>query len=155
MGESTDAKPRQNTAARTVNITAVVFRMPVNFYRIICALMWRILCHWYGIRIFPPSTTQVTDIVGSTPLWRSIRNFFFRHSVFSIYFFVVCSTFHKWYMGGGQYQFFLDFDHWLYMYSVTFWTGATKSKSDVAIVWFMQWARMALKHGRKDRYWFI
>ena len=92
VGESTNAKPRQNTTVRTVNIIVGVYRTPVSFNRIICAPIWHILCNWYGMRMFTLFTTQVTDIVGSTPLWKSIRIFF--HTMFYHLFFVVCSSFH-------------------------------------------------------------
>ena len=47
----------------------------------------------------------------------------------------------------------LDFDHWLHLSDIL--KTATKETPDVAIVWFMQWAKMALEHGEKDRYWCI
>ena len=77
---------------------------------------------------------------------------FFRHKFFIIYFFVVCSSFYTWYMWGCQYQFckfLLDCDHSDILKKVT------GSKPDVALVWFMQWAKMELEHGEKDRYWCI
>ena len=90
-----------------------------------------------------------------TPLWKSNRNFsstqFFYHL-----FFVVCSSFYTWYMWGGQYQFcnfLLEFDHWLYINDIL--KKVTRSKPDVALVWFIQWAKMELEHGEKDRYWCI
>ena len=90
-----------------------------------------------------------------TPLWKSNRNFFstqfFYHS-----FFVLCSSFYTWYMWGGKYQFckfLLDFDHWLYLSDIL--KKVTGSKPDVALVWFMQWAKMEFEHGEKYRYWCI
>ena len=32
---------------------------------------------------------------------------------------------------------------------------ATGLKPDVVLVWFMQWPKIALEHGEKDRYWCI
>ena len=94
-------------------------------------------------------------ILRYTPLWKSNRNFFstkfFYHS-----FFVLSSSFYTWYMWGGQYQFcnfLLDFDHWLYLSDIL--KKVTGSKPDVALVWFMQWAKMEFEHGEKYRYWCI
>ena len=88
----------------------------------------------------------------STPLWKSNRNFF-RHKFFYHLFFVVCSSFYTRYMCGDQYQFckfLLDFDHWLYLSDIL--KKVTGSKADVALVWFMQGAKMELEHGGKYRY---
>ena len=90
-----------------------------------------------------------------TPLWKSNRNFFSTQFFYHL-FFVVCSSFYTWYMWGGQYQlckFLLDFDHWLCLSDIL--KKVTGSKPDVALVWFMQWAKMELEHGEKDRYWCI
>ena len=90
---------------------------------------------------------------GCTPLWKSNRNIFSTQFFYHL-FFVVCSSFYTWYMWGGQYQFckfLLDFDHWLYLSDIL--KKVTGSKPDVALVWFMQWAKMELEHGEKDRYW--
>ena len=107
-----------------------------------------------------PITGRFSNQIGildiqSTPLWKSNRNFFstqfFYHS-----FFVLCSSFYTWYMWGGKYQFckfLLDFDHWLYLSDIL--KKVTGSKPDVALVWFMQWAKMEFEHGEKYRYWCI
>ena len=90
-----------------------------------------------------------------TPLWKSNRNFF-STQIFYHLFFVVCSSFYTWYMWGGQYQFCkfsLDFDHWLYISDIL--EKVTGSKPNVGLVWFMQWEKMELEHGEKDRYWCI
>ena len=90
-----------------------------------------------------------------TPLWKSNRNFFSTQFFYHL-FFVVCFSFYTWYMWGGQYKlckFLLDFDHWLYLSDIL--KKVTGSKPDVALVWFMQWAKMELEHGEKDRYWCI
>ena len=87
-----------------------------------------------------------------TPLWKSNRNLF-STQIFYHLFFVVCSSFYTWYVRGGQYQiskFLLDFDHWLYFNDIL--KKVTGSKPDVALVWFMQWAKMELEHGEKHRY---
>ena len=53
-------------------------------------------------------------------------------------------------MWGSQYQFcwfLLDFDRWLHLSDIL--KEATMSKPDVALVWFMQWAKMTLERGEK------
>ena len=46
-----------------------------------------------------------------------------------------------------------DFDHLLHLSDIL--KRAAGSKPNVALVWFMQWARLVLKHGEKDWYWCI
>ena len=95
---------------------------------------------------------QLAEIWSYTPLWKSNRNLF-STQIFYHLFFVVCSSFYIWYIRGGQYQiskFLLDFDHWLYFSDIL--KKVTGSKPDVALVWFMQWAKMELEHGEKHRY---
>ena len=78
---------------------------------------------------------------------KSNRNFF-ATQIFNHLFFVVCSSFYTWYIWGGQYQFCIflfDFDHWLYFSDIL--KKVTGSKPNVALVWFMQWAKMELEHG--------
>ena len=99
---------------------------------------------------FIPCTINLHGCIGyiyCTPLWKSNRNFF-SSQIFYHLFFVVCSSFYTWCIWGSQYQFskyLLDFDHWLYFSDIL--KKVTGSKPDVALVWFMQWAKMELEHG--------
>ena len=160
------------TGRNKIAFSFVSWHWVINQFEILwyCGSLCEILKHliswawWYAWRKyarfeFKFSFTETGCFVTAPSMihpCEKVIGIFFSTQFFYHLFFVVCSSFYTWYMWGGQYQlckFLLDFDHWLCLSDIL--KKVTGSKPDVALVWFMQWAKMELEHGEKDRYWCI